>query len=167
MTTDNYHKRVATVRQKIAGRPEYNPLVADAFLSGVPKGDFAWRAEYADEWHVYPDYCGEGVWHRVTYCWDLERTGGVLSATAWAVDEYGNWDVMDEWTEGGDRPWAEFYRYIVTQDQDYWVQWADYWLWAAEARVDPLDEAPEGMNPEDPWWVDWCVTQAENMVRWW
>jgi hypothetical protein len=151
-------------------KPVQVPSV-DEFFDISQDGAFSWKATEAGDWHI--EACGESDclvgWHRVAFATDMGRDDqGRRWVECRSVDEDGDWDFEAAWDEregDGAAQWHQFYLdYPGRESNDFFRGWAQYWLHCAETRTDPAGDAFR-KSPADPDWVDWCIKNAEDNIR--
>lgn len=132
----------------------------------LPADDFKWISDDAGDWTVY--CCGDKdcpvQWHKEAYTFDIVREDGVLTLTSMTVDEDGNWECDDEWTET-DGPFEEStIAYTMSnQSNEYFIGWTEYWLNAAQTMSDPCYDARKSVAEHTPReWIEFCLKSAEE-----
>jgi hypothetical protein len=139
-------------------------LTLEEFTKGLPKGDFDWSDGEAGDAHVYN--CGEKDcpvgWHLAYYATDVKRVDGKLSIEVSSGDSDGNWDYEAGWEEGDDFTEVAYYLGGGLMN-DYFIDWAEYWLDAALTGEDPCDMLNTNVNLNN--WVAICIAASEDNVK--
>lgn len=134
----------------------------DKQVKSLPVGDFSFINEEAGDWVAE---CDSGIWSKVAYAIDIERKDGVLTFTKVSCDQDGNWTEEDYWSSDEETPFheTEVAAFLYTGIDQYFINWAEYWLDCLNTGNDPLNDFNEPLEcKHDP--ERSCLEAAQDNI---
>ena len=170
MTEDQKQRRAELIEELNRFERRRYFISLEKFWSAIeqhaPEGDFNWDQDEAGDWDVW--LCGERdcprQWHMVAYAQAVGRENGKRYVRIEQADEDGNWEGFLEYDEReGDGPdeWEEMGRFLANYLDEHFIDWAWYWLDAADTGRDPCKQALS--TPED--WTEFCLHAARDCLN--
>lgn len=141
--------------------PDATILTVDAMFKDTPAGDFRWSDDVGSDripWACDDEECGAG-WHMGDYYTDIGREDGKrFIEVLW--DSHADGDAQpDLYWEEGDDP-REVLEHISGFTNEYFKQWAEYWLDCYHTERDPLNDLISGVVTKAR-----CLASADYYIR--
>lgn len=128
-------------------QPEYVNTTLESIFEGTPEGDFSWEQDEVRDWDAWYDPDSQS-WEKTAYATNIGRKNGFHWIEGMSCDTDGNWDMNlcfseedgDEFTSFDE----DFKSFCSTED--YFIGWAEYWLYCATEGTDQLNECSDCFN---------------------
>lgn len=117
-------------------------LTLDDVFQYLPDGDFVDDDSDAGEWQ--PWYCDDcHTYHEICYAWTYERKNGKKNIYRYSIDQDGNKELEDAWTDGENS--TDVLTIMQNEINEYFKAWAEYYLYCAETGYAPLEKRKMSM----------------------
>lgn len=125
-------------------------------LFGDTVGDFEDEGEAGDDFVYYCDDCH--TWHTVCYSEVVGRKNGKRFVELHTYSD-GDWEMTDSWEEGED--FSEISAILTERVDDYFKDWAEYWLDCADNAQGILEQGHDPVNNI----LDFNSIKPENLIQ--